>query len=60
VGLGHEIGHCKLRDAFLNRADGHVADASVFPWLAQERRPMRMESLSSSANWADKAPVRQR
>src|ERR1700758_3023979 len=34
--LAHEIGHCKLRDAFLNRTDGHVADASVFPWLAQE------------------------
>src|SRR6267143_2672674 len=34
--LAHEIGHCKLRDAFLNRPDGHAADASIFPWLAQE------------------------
>ncbi len=34
--LAHEVGHCKLRDAFLNRPDGSAADASVFPWLAQE------------------------
>src|SRR5258708_16950557 len=34
--LAHEIGHCKLRDAFLNRSDGRAVDAGVFPWLAQE------------------------
>jgi hypothetical protein len=34
--LAHEVGHCKLRDALLNRADGHAGDASVFPWIAQE------------------------
>jgi hypothetical protein len=34
--LAHEVGHCRLRDALLNRADGHAGDASVFPWVAQE------------------------
>jgi len=34
--MAHEVGHCKLRDAFLNRPDGSAADAGVFPWLAQE------------------------
>jgi hypothetical protein len=34
--MAHEIGHCKLRDAFLRRFDGRAADASVFPWVAQE------------------------
>jgi hypothetical protein len=23
----HEVGHCKLRDAFLNRPDGSAADS---------------------------------
>jgi hypothetical protein len=31
----HEVGHCKLCDASLNRADGRSAHASAFPWLAQ-------------------------
>jgi len=34
--LAHEVGHCKLRDALLNRSDGHAGDASAFPWVAQE------------------------
>jgi len=57
--LGHEIGHCKLRDAFLNRADGHVADASVFPWLAQEAAADAYGILSVERKLGDKAPVRQ-
>ena len=34
--LAHELGHCRLRAAFMERADGQVEDPSVFPWLAQE------------------------
>jgi hypothetical protein len=57
--LAHEIGHCKMRDAFLNRADGHVADASVFPFLAQEAAADAYGILSVERRLGDKVPVRQ-
>lgn len=57
--LAHEIGHCKLRDAFLNRADGHAADASIFPWLAQEAAADAYGILSVERHLGTKAPVRQ-
>ena len=57
--LAHEIGHCKLRRAFLSRPDGHVADASVFPWLAQEAAADAYGILSVERKLGDKVPVRQ-
>lgn len=57
--LGHEIGHCKLRDAFLNRPDGRAADASVFPWLAQEAAADAYSILSVERRLGDKVPVRE-
>jgi len=57
--LAHEIGHCKLRDAFLSRADGQVADASVFPFLAQEAAADAYGVLSVERHLGDKVPVRQ-
>jgi hypothetical protein len=57
--LAHEIGHCKMRDAFLNRPDGHVADASVFPWLAQEAAADAYGILSVERKLGDKVPVRE-
>ncbi|MBV8209744.1 MAG: hypothetical protein JO133_06745 [Burkholderiaceae bacterium] len=57
--LAHEIGHCKLRDAFLNRTDGHVADASVFPWLAQEAAADAYGILSVERKLGNKTTVRE-
>jgi hypothetical protein len=57
--LAHEIGHCKMRDAFLNRPDGHVADASVFPWLAQEAAADAYGILSVERKLGAKVPVRE-
>jgi hypothetical protein len=57
--LAHEIGHCKFRDAFLNRPDGRVADASVFPFLAQEAAADAYGILSVERRMGDKVPVRQ-
>jgi hypothetical protein len=57
--LAHEIGHCKLRDAFLNRPDGRVADASVFPFLAQEAAADAYGILSVERQLGEKVPVRQ-
>ncbi len=57
--LGHEIGHCKLRDAFLNRSDGGAADASAFPWLAQEAAADAYGILSVERRLGDNVPVRQ-
>jgi hypothetical protein len=57
--LAHEIGHCKLRNFFFNRPDGHVADASIFPWLAQEAAADAYGILSIERQRGDKAPVRQ-
>jgi hypothetical protein len=57
--LAHEIGHCKLRASFLNRPDGHVADASVFPWLAQEAAADAYGILSVERRKGDKIPVRE-
>jgi len=57
--LAHEIGHCKFRDAFLSRPDGHVADASVFPFVAQEAAADAYGILSVERRLGDKVPVRQ-
>jgi hypothetical protein len=57
--LAHEIGHCKFREAFLNRADGRVADASVFPFLAQEAAADAYGILSVERKLGEKIPVRQ-
>jgi hypothetical protein len=57
--LAHEVGHCKLRDAFLNRSDGRVADPSVFPWLAQEAAADAYGILSVERRLGPDAPVRQ-
>ena len=57
--LAHEVGHCKLRDAFLNRPDGRAADASVFPWLAQEAAADAYGILSVERRLGQDVPVRQ-
>jgi len=57
--LAHEVGHCKLRDAFLNRSDGRPADASVFPWLAQEAAADAYGILSVERRLGVDIPVRQ-
>jgi hypothetical protein len=57
--LAHEVGHCKLRDAFLNRSDGSAADASVFPWLAQEAAADAYGILSVERQLGADVPVRQ-
>jgi len=57
--LAHEVGHCKLRDAFLNRSDGRAADASVFPWLAQEAAADAYGILSVERRLGGDVPVRQ-
>ena len=57
--MAHEIGHCKLRDAFLNRPDGRAADASVFSWLAQEAAADVYGILSVERRLGEKVPVRQ-
>ena len=57
--LAHEVGHCKLRDAFLNRSDGSAANASVFPWLAQEAAADVYGILSTERRLGENVPVRQ-
>jgi len=57
--LAHEIGHCKLRDAFLNRSDGRAVDASVLPWLAQEVAADAYGILSVERRLGVDIPVRQ-
>jgi hypothetical protein len=57
--LAHEVGHCKLRDAFLNRSDGRVADASAFPWLAQEAAADAYAILSVERRLGSDVSVRQ-
>jgi len=57
--MAHEVGHCKLRTAFLNRSDGSAADASVFPWLAQEAAADAYGILSVERRLGENAPVRQ-
>ncbi len=57
--LAHEVGHCKLREAFLNRSDGSAADASVFPWLAQEAAADAYGILSVERKLGVDVPVRQ-
>ena len=57
--MAHEIGHCKLRDAFLRRPDGRAADSSVFPWLAQEAAADVYGILSAERRLPEKVAVRQ-
>lgn len=57
--LAHEVGHCKLREAFLRRADGRAADASAFPWLAQEAAADAYGILSTERALGTDVPVRQ-
>jgi hypothetical protein len=57
--LAHEVGHCKLRDAFLHRSDGRAADASVFSWLAQETAADVYGILSVERRLGENVPVRQ-
>jgi hypothetical protein len=57
--MAHEVGHCKLREAFLNQPDGRAADASVFPWLAQEAAADAYGILSVERRLGEKVPVRQ-
>src|SRR6266481_6234501 len=57
--LAHEVGHCKLRDAFLHRSDGSAADASVFPWLAQEAAADAYGILSVERRLGADVPVRE-
>jgi hypothetical protein len=57
--LAHEIGHCKLRDTFFNRPDGRVADASIFPWLAQEAAADAYGILSVERKQGEKSTVRE-
>ncbi len=57
--MAHEVGHCKLRDAFLNRPDGSAADASAFPWLAQEAAADAYAILSVERELGESVPVRQ-
>jgi hypothetical protein len=56
--LAHEVGHCKLRDAFLSRSDGRAADVSVFPWLAQEAAADAYGILSVERRLGADVPVR--
>jgi hypothetical protein len=57
--LAHEVGHCKLRDAFLRRSDGRAADASVLSWLAQEAAADAYAILSVERRLGENTPVRQ-
>ncbi len=57
--MAHEVGHCKMRDAFLHRPDGRAADASIFPWLAQEAAADTYGILSTERRLGDQVPVRQ-
>jgi hypothetical protein len=57
--LAHEVGHCKLREAFLKLPDGRAADASTFPWLAQEAAADAYGILSTERKLGANVPVRQ-
>ena len=57
--MAHEVGHCKLREAFLKRSDGRAADASAFPWLAQEAAADVYGILSTERKLGAQVPVRQ-
>jgi len=56
--LSHEVGHCKLRNAFLKRVDGRAADASVLPSLAQEAAADAYGILSIERNLGEGVPIR--
>ena len=54
--LAHEVGHCKLRHAFLNRSDGRVAESNSYPSSAnsQDRRiygAVRKREFSWEFSW---------
>ncbi len=55
----HEIGHCKFREAFLKQSDGRAADASAFPWLAQEAAADAYGILSTERKLGASEQVRQ-
>ena len=55
----HEVGHCKLREAFLKQSDGRAADASAFPWLAQEAAADAYGILSTERKLGESVQVRQ-
>jgi len=55
----HEIGHCKFREAFLKQSDGRAADASAFPWLAQEAAADAYGILSTERRLGASEQVRQ-
>jgi hypothetical protein len=55
----HEVGHCKLREAFLKQSDGRAADASAFPWLAQEAAADAYGILSTERKLGPGVQVRQ-
>ena len=57
--FAHEVGHCKLRELFLRRADGRAADAGAFPWLAQEAAADAYGILSTERTLGADVPVRQ-
>jgi len=57
--VAHEVGHCKVRNAFLRRSDGRAADASAFSWLAQEAAADAYGILSAERALGDSVPVRQ-
>lgn len=57
--VAHEVGHCKLRGAFLARSDGRAGDASVIPWLAQEAAADAYGILSAERVLGESIPVRQ-
>ena len=57
--MAHEVGHCKVREAFLKRSDGRAADASAFPWLAQEAAADVYGILSTERKLGAQVPVRQ-
>jgi hypothetical protein len=56
--MAHEVGHCKLRETFLERPDGHAADPSAFPWLAQEAAADAYGILSVERRLGKDSPVR--
>jgi hypothetical protein len=56
--MAHEVGHCKLRETFLERPDGRAADPSAFPWLAQEAAADAYGILSVERRLGKDSPVR--
>jgi hypothetical protein len=57
--VAHEVGHCRFREAFLKQSDGRAADASAFPWLAQEAAADAYGILSTERKLGASVQVRQ-